>query len=329
MRVLVIGDPHAKLSNLREIEKLAIAIKNCAVQNGVQMIVVLGDLSNDFSKIHALVLRAITYFFNMLVSVGVPVYYVVGNHDMINNTCFLEDLHVFTPFKNWDNLYIIDSPIKFDGFIFCPYVSPGRFREAVYDTVDQASKTGSVKAIFCHQEFFGAKMGAIESTHGDVWDLDMPLVVSGHIHDRAWLQENILYVGAPMSQAYGESEDKTVSLLEFDDTKLVKETPIDLGMPKRTTLTLSVDEAKKFKMPPNTYVRINLVDTVEKITAFKKTDKYDELTRLAKVVPKPSDKVYARVLVERASYMEILKQACVTESESVKNAYDELSKMRN
>ncbi len=49
-----------------------------------------------------------------------------------------------------------------------PYVPPGRFVEALNIIDNEWWK--NVNCIFAHQEFYGCKMGAIESIEGDKWD---------------------------------------------------------------------------------------------------------------------------------------------------------------
>lgn len=324
--ILAVGDPHARISTLTEIVLMAKRIAAAAKERKVDAIVVLGDLFNDFARIHSIVLRAVCAFFEELSEAGVAIYYVVGNHDMINNQVFLEDFHALTPFKKWPYLRIIDTPRTDFGFWFLPYTAPGRFKEAVgrLEALHMRGEPAPI-AIFCHQEFRGAKMGMIESEVGDVWTLDEPLVVSGHVHDYAWLQPNILYVGAPMSQAFGEGDDKTISLLDFEDDKLVREERIDLGLPRRITVTLTVAEAKVYKVPPNTLVRVNLADTTEAIVSFKKSEKYTELTKTVKVVPKHTDKTVVRQAGGRKSFIGLLKLACATESPGVQRAFTELT----
>ena len=76
-------------------------------------------------------------------------------------------------------------------FLFVPYVPPGRFVEALetYKNINWKD----VDCIFAHQEFYGCKMGAILSEEGDKWESKWPLVVSGHIHSRQWINKNIYY----------------------------------------------------------------------------------------------------------------------------------------
>ncbi len=68
-----------------------------------------------------------------------------------------------------------------------PYVPPGRFVEALNIIDNEWWK--NVNCIFAHQEFYGCKMGAIESIEGDKWDHSFPLVISGHIHSEQRLKK--------------------------------------------------------------------------------------------------------------------------------------------
>jgi len=126
-----------------------------------------------------------------------------------NNQQFLTDNHWLNCLKKWKNVVIVDRPvtetIDDELFVFCPYVFPGRFTEAL-NTLDIDWKNAS--GIFAHQEFAGCKMGAIVSVEGDKWPVDNPYVISGHIHSKQIIQENIYYTGSAMQHAFGESEKK-------------------------------------------------------------------------------------------------------------------------
>ncbi len=78
----------------------------------------------------------------------------------------------------------------------------------------------NVNCIFAHQEFYGCKMGAIESIEGDKWDHSFPLVISGHIHSEQRPQKNIFYPGSVIQHAFGESEDNGLLLLIFNGSKI-------------------------------------------------------------------------------------------------------------
>jgi DNA repair exonuclease SbcCD nuclease subunit len=322
-RVLVIGDPHFRISNVRDAKKFTYKIEELIQAQLPDLVVILGDLHNDFERIHSLVSREICHLFRAILRYCKLVY-VVGNHDYINNQCFLTDEHAFLPFSGWKDLTIIDQPIDFGtpvgNFLFVPYVPPGRFGEALSLDGLNAER----RAIFCHQEFRGVQMGPITSKNGDLWPENAPLVVSGHIHEHQWLQPNILYVGSPYQTTFGEEDEKTVSLLEFPETGAPIHKRIDLGLPRRLTVMLTIEQAKEYVAPEGAMVRAYIEGTTEELAAFKKTKKFKELAKTLKLIPKPSDPVSVRRNATGRGFMDLLKEAVALESEAVQEAFREI-----
>lgn len=328
MKILVIGDPHFKVSTIRESRNFSNKIKIILTEHKPDKVVILGDLHDSFERLHSLVSKEICYLFEIITRVCRLVY-LVGNHCRINNSGFLTDEHAFLPHKKWQNLIIIDTPYTDEhGFTYVPYVSPGRFHEALSVAENEGNDWKKSKALFAHQEFRGVQMGPIASKVGDLWDASNPLVVSGHIHEYQWLQKNILYVGSPYQTTFSEKDDKTVSLLEFSDGAAPIHTRIDLGMPKRVTLTMTVERAKDvegwMKFPQNAMIRVYLTGTTEELTAFKKTIEYKTLAKLVKLIPKPSDPVSVRRNATGRGFMDLLKESVATESEAVQEAFKEV-----
>ena len=326
MKGLVVGDPHSKVSNTHEIDMLGDAIVAEAKRLRADAIFLLGDLSDSFEKVHILAMYAICCFFRKLQALDIPIYVLVGNHDMLNNRVFLEEFHALAPFKQWKGITIVDKVIVGRNFTLVPYVAPGRFLEALNTAGDGWKKS---KAIFCHQEFRDAPLGAVLSKVGDVWPAENPLVISGHIHDECWLAPNIRYVGEPADSSYGGKGNRTISLFEFLDNGTFVETLIDLKLPRKITLTLGVEDAKVLTMPENTSVRLNLVGTSEELTAFKKTKEYAALKAKVKIVPKVLNPASEKKGYGRATYLDLLARSCVGESPLVQQAFDELTQSEN
>jgi DNA repair exonuclease SbcCD nuclease subunit len=324
MKILCIGDPHASLKSLSDIELLGNKLLDLIKNEHPDKIVILGDLSNDFEKIHTLVLREIVRFFEKLLIGEIPVIYLVGNHCLINNSCYLEDAHAFTPFKKWHDtkLLIVDKLIMDEhGFLYLPYVPPGRFMEAIGDT-----DLTKITAVFCHQEFIGAKMGVIESKHGDHWPPHYPLAVSGHIHEYGRLRPNILYVGAPMMHTFADSPDKTVSLITFNDDGGYIEQRIDLDMPKKITMDVKVEELGSVIIPENSKTRVNLIaNTTEEMRATKKTKEYAELAKVAKIVPIILSPASAQNTSRaKSTYLDILQESVKKEGGDTEELFVEV-----
>ena len=240
---------------------------------------------------------------------------------------FLPEDHALALFRGWANVNVVEKPMVFmeaEGirFVLCPYVPPGRFAEAL-SGIDMTPET----VIFAHQEFRGAQFGSRESSVGDDWPASSPPVFSGHIHGRQQLHPNVLYVGTPYQVDFGDMGDKTISLFEFHNTFGIiwTEDRFDLGLPKKTTIDLTVEEAREFSVPEGATLRINLIGTTEDIMAFKKSKQYQSLESSAKVIPSFIETAAARRNIERKSYLDLLREKCKDESELVRAALDEVT----
>lgn len=282
MNILCIGDPHFKINNLHIIEKFINKIITLIQDKKPDFVVVLGDLLHDHEKIHSTVMN-VAYNFIDLIRELCPVYVIVGNHDMIHNSTFLTDKHWMNGLKEWNNVEICDKGLSVETevgkLVFCPYVFPGRFEEAL-NIIDGDWKRA--KCIFAHQEFYGCKMGAIVSEDGDKWSLEYPYVISGHIHDSQQLQENVYYVGSAIQHAFGESFNKTVIMLNLSEN--VSFEKIDLQLPKKKILEKTLENIEQIqeKVRENddeTAYRVNVKATASEFKTFKKTKVYKELVK--------------------------------------------------
>jgi DNA repair exonuclease SbcCD nuclease subunit len=276
--VLTIGDPHFRIDNLEEISVYISKIENLVKNERPNFVVILGDLLHCHERVHTTVLNKAYSFINKLRK-HVPVYILVGNHDYINNSQFLTSNHWMNAMKEWSNVHVVDMGMTHDTpfgkFIFCPYVYPGKFKEAM-EIIDKDWRLS--RAIFCHQEFYGCKMGAMQSVEGDHWDDEYPFVISGHIHDKQRLGTNIFYTGSSIQHAFGESHDKTITLCRFGN-KLHFES-IDLNLPRKKIVYMDMDQISDFT--PNASsdkLRITLSGSYEEFRVFRKSKKYKELTK--------------------------------------------------
>lgn len=257
MRVLAIGDCHFKTSNGPATEAMTQALWSLVEERKPDFVVVLGDTLDRHESIHVQPLaRAVTFLEGL--AQRAPTYLLIGNHDRPNNSDFLSPFHPFLGLEHTPNLTIaanvVAREIQGELFLFVPYVPPGRFREALATCDVDYQKA---RAIFAHQEFRGAKMGAIISQTGDVWGVDEPLVISGHIHDYDLLQPNIIYTGTPLQHAFGDREDKTVSLFTFSSS--MEQERIDLRLPRKKIIRLPVADFIRFTLtapPENTELKI-------------------------------------------------------------------------
>jgi DNA repair exonuclease SbcCD nuclease subunit len=281
-KVLFVGDPHFKIKNIEYISLFTSKILNIVKQeDALDFVVVAGDLLDNHDKIDVEPLNMAVTFLNELCK-ETKTFVLVGNHDYKNNQQFLTDHHWMNALKQWKNLTIVDSvetyEVQTNKYLFLPYVPPGRFLEAIKSSVDE-EYLKSFKAIFAHQEFYGCKMGPIESKNGDKWDESYPLVISGHVHNKQWTQSNIYYPGSAMQHAFGQSVNNTVSMIYFNDEN-IQYNEIDLKMPKLIIKYLNMQDVMKplnFKITDFKKYKIVLNGTNEEFQTFKKNKKYKQL----------------------------------------------------
>lgn len=244
MRILVIGDPHFKVNNIPEVKALTREIYSYLdTAEAVDYIVCLGDILDRHEQIHVTPLTEANDFLKRL-SHYAPTYLLIGNHDRPNNSNYLTNVHPFTAFGS-DRITIVDHVVGIadKGLLFVPYVPPGRW----YDALNTAPFPYlDAKIIFAHQEFRGCKMGTVISEVGDVWPEDYPYIISGHIHEYQQLQSNILYIGTPFQQNFGESPDKAIALITVGDTISCER--IFLNIPKRKLINISYSELSNLNL---------------------------------------------------------------------------------
>ena len=289
VRVFCIGDPHFKVSNVREMNEMTERVLNKIRETQPNFIVCLGDILDRHSNIHVVPLTMAMKFLKEL-SMIKDLYIVIGNHDRPNNSNFCTEEHPFIACKFWERTVVIDTTMMVERddnkFIFVPYVPPGRFMEAIrllrrntecQDDVSDILR--GVTCIFAHQEFYGAKMEeGIESSHGDHWPVSYPLCISGHIHHYDDLQSNMIYVGTPMQHEYNDMSTKTVSMFKFKQNEFEHER-FDLGLTRKYVVHLRAEEVSTYEPPKNTLVVLVICGTQPEIDVCKKIQRIKEFQK--------------------------------------------------
>lgn len=289
MKVIAIGDPHFKVDNIEEINIFIEKILQMLKTEKPDFIVLLGDVLHTHERLHTIPLNKAYEFVNSLREIS-ETFVLVGNHDYIQNQQFLTTNHWMNGMKEWKNVHIIDKPLLIKKqeftFVFCPYVPVGRFNEAL-EFLKPLNIWKEADCIFAHQEFFGCKMGAIQSVEGDKWCDTYPQVVSGHIHSKQNIGDNIYYCGSSMQHAFGESETNIIPILTWDTVKTkYKLNEIDLGLSRKKIIYTDIENIEKVQLTENgDKIKISLSGCYDEFKAFKKTNKYkDIIEKGAKIV---------------------------------------------
>lgn len=287
LRILVIGDQHFKINNIQQMEQFCDKIIQFVKSrlDDIDVIVCLGDALDRHESINVFPQVLCTEFFGNLSDLK-PLYILIGNHDRPNNSDFLSKYHPFTALHRWNNTKIADTVlievIKGHKFVCVPYVPNGRFKEALNTKLDNYD---DITAIFAHQDFFGAQMGSVTSANGDKWQLDNPLVISGHIHEYHKPQKNILYIGTPHQINFSsESIIHTISIFTFTKSndnrnKNYQEERINLELTKKVIITVPCTCILTWVPPTNCIIKLVLEGTSPEIKATMKLDYVKELTK--------------------------------------------------
>lgn len=283
MNGLFVGDVHIRVDNFPEIDQLQSVISEYIVSHSLDFVVLGGDILHYHERLHTLTMNRAIKFMRAFSEIC-ETYVLVGNHDMINNQQYLNENHWMVILKNTHpRLHIIDYPISLSFGNYkvgmCPYVFPGKFKETMR-LVDTPIEEYSI--LFAHQEFKGCKMGAIVSEEGDEWEETLPLVVSGHIHNKQRPQPNIVYSGTPIQHAFGESEDNCMLHITLPCTI----TEVPLCITNKKIVYLSIDQLRKVDVEKYASKEIKVVvkATNDEIQAFKKTTMFSNLSKQLRIV---------------------------------------------
>lgn len=280
-KILFIGDPHFKITNGIMSDVFASECVKAFEKIPEALCVIGGDVLDTHERLHQTPYNRALKFIEDLSAIG-KVVVLVGNHDYENNQQFLTDKHWMNPLKKWNNVFIVDKPLHYDNFIFCPYVPPGRFLEAL-DTLEDVDWRNA-RCIFAHQEFRGCVMGVTVSENGDKWHAHYPTVISGHIHKPHSPQANIIYPGSVIQHNFGEenSENNGLLLVDFgvnNDEFLTTKIPVDI--PRIRTVHIECENFEKtiknLTLKPLERIRIMCKGTEEQFRRIRKTNLFNKL----------------------------------------------------
>jgi len=316
--VLFVGDVHIKFNNLEDVEVLENKILEQRNKN-LSFIVLAGDILDTHERVHTQLLNRAYKLIESCASVA-QTYVLVGNHDYINNMQMLTSAHWMNGMKKWPGVVVVDRPVVVEGkksgakFICVPYVPPGRLVEALdtisehsgYDLQSPSAEDRSTNqntldwrkeasAVFAHQEIRGCRMGAIVSSVGDEWDVNWPVIISGHIHDRQKIGRNVVYPGSSLNHAFG-NDNQGIVLFDFDGVfenercVLPFEKYISLGLEKKKLIYTNVKDVfvlakklPKLAVDATAKVTVCVSGNATDIKIFKKSKTFSDLSSKARV----------------------------------------------
>ena len=297
MKILRIGDPHIKPTNLEEAEKLMHFVNDVILERRPDRVELLGDLFHTHSIVRLEVLDFWDSWIDIL-SEATELYVLIGNHDRATNQ--EHAVHSLATIKRIrrKNLKIVENP-RVDGIF--GYISYYHDSQTFIDIANSCVKDGA-KVLICHQTFDGSKYesGVYAPDGIDPSKIDCKLIISGHIHTRQIIKngdQTIIYPGTPKWDTLADAnEDKGIWLYEHDDVTgaIISEELIRTAHVVTKLVSLSWVEGEELPaIPSGCKVTIELIGSSEWVNKHKKalkgqfsiktkiTDRVDKAARQA------------------------------------------------
>lgn len=230
----------------------------------------LGDWHENRSSLNLATLKASFDGAKKLNDLGLPVFFIVGNHDLYNR--HNRDIHGLHHLDELNNFIIIDSPVVYEDVGDSTFFSPFLFQHEYTDLAEYLQYT----VWMGHFEFKGfviAGHSVVMPTGPDVNDFKGPdLIFSGHYHKRQAMA-NVVYIGNTFPADFSDAGDNARGMcVYYHTTKDVKFTDW-LECPKYYRCLLSDLLEGKIKFSQHARVRCS----VDIVISFEESSKLKTL----------------------------------------------------
>lgn len=271
MKAIVIGDVHAKSSELSDCWKLLDLIKMTAESRQADTIIFMGDGFNDFGNVNLDVSFYWEMVFDQLKQYNI--YYILGNHDFRAGS---PARHALRRYK----INVVDlMDVHEDGILFIGFTPNNQ------EFINTCVANKKVPIVFCHAEFDGAQYeNGFYSKHGiNIEDVPQVAIISGHIHKKQRLGK-CFYVGSPRWLTVSDAnQEKYIYYMRIEGGKFHEMEAISTAGECSPIIEFKETPDNLFKIPPVCMgfsevamprVTIDLhgpVDFIEKRKEFYKT----------------------------------------------------------
>jgi DNA repair exonuclease SbcCD ATPase subunit len=259
MRILIFTDLHLHLWRKfgldlrtglprRLVEQLAVMDKvgNIILEKKVDMAAFVGDLLH---KVGEVPVEVTNFAHDKIKKWGIPVYFVPGNHDIVNREdpkWYESSVHFFQQnywFQTPGPAILVKNSVKILGIGFGDYAKYEKDGEEIkgYDLV------------FIHDTPAGAMIGGYKMDTGVDWKKlakNNKWVFFGHVHYGQKLSYNCIVVGSLMDLDFGDLGDKGVYIYDSETDKVE-------FVPVESPRFITVDTADMIKDEKNYYRVLN------------------------------------------------------------------------
>lgn len=330
IKILTVGDPHIRgkfcdrsRAMMDQIIDLIKMIKPAAV-------VVLGDTLHDHNRMDTNPHSRATRFLARIAELT-KLILLIGNHDILNDETFIlkadDTEHPFVALHYWPNTVVCDIPTIFEveGYqmIGMPYVPPGKFHTALSE-VATPEDINNYAAVFSHNHFHGVRYNLTDKEPAecpDSWPENYPLNIAGHNHTKQEVAPNLKFVGTPIQHSYGEDEDKSISVFEFNDESgalIIDHQEYRLEIPKLREYKIEVSELEETLNQIRVlqhdlyHFKVSITDNISSLKEMRKWNIFHELKNMENVSIVQSgstdnDVLIRDILIPTSDFTEILR----------------------
>jgi len=186
-----------------------------AQDSSIDHIMFLGDWFDHRTNLHIHTMHAAYIGAKKLNSLNIPVFFIIGNHDLhLRND---RSIYSTVMYHEFNNFVVVDQPMVTDQIGNGAFLAPYMFEEE-YENLDQYL---SVPFWAGHFEFKGFRITGynVRMEHGpDPTRFAGPTrILSGHFHARQ-TQGNITYIGNVFPMDYGDVGDVARGCMVYDHT---------------------------------------------------------------------------------------------------------------
>lgn len=200
------GDPHAQLSNLDDLDKVIGLLLDEAKKHDVKTLVIAGDLFHTHGVLRLEVVNFWQNNLELMSNYFTDIIALVGNHDMTGDRQKEGKMSALDVLKT-KNLTVVSSPKTIGGLALIPYMSDHeKFIESCNNLPDS-------EFLICHQTFDGSMFenGFYAPSGIDQSKITKhKKILSGHIHKTQEIGR-VFYPGTPKwDSASDANEDKGI-----------------------------------------------------------------------------------------------------------------------
>lgn len=169
----------------------------------------LGDWFESRSAINIETMEYSYTALQRLNSLGIPVYFVVGNHDLHRRTT--RELHSVRIFNEMSNFKVIDKVHVEDGLLFSPFLF-----DTEYPALVDHTRLWAWLGHFEFKNFFITGYNTLMEHGPDHKMFAGPKrIFSGHFHKRQG-QDNVQYIGNAFPMDFGDAGDVNRGMCTYD-----------------------------------------------------------------------------------------------------------------